>query len=228
MQIQMSQDPNPPAAVWVRWSGGVLIGFAVALWLVASDAAKQRPLICGSAVCFTLVALSLLYSVVSGEYTGVAWYIWTPIVFNAALAAGIGEARPGNRIGDISAAIGTVGRAAGYGINTDFGGHGVGRSMHESPSVPNEGPSGRGLALRPGLVIAIEPWFMAGGKDSYRVDDDGWTIRTADGSRAAHVEHTVAVTEAGPVILTDTRAADGVDLVLRTAPRPRAAPSAGQ
>lgn len=121
---------------------------------------------------------------------------------NAALAAGIDQARPGSRIGDISAAIGKVGRAAGYGINTDFGGHGVGRSMHESPSVPNEGPAGRGLALRSGLVIAIEPWFMAGGKDSYLIDDDGWTIRTADGSRAAHVEHTVAVTEDGPVILT--------------------------
>ena len=86
-QIQMGQDPTPPAAGWVRWSGGVLIGFAVALWFAASDAAKQRPLILGSAVCFTLVALSLLYSVVSGEYTGVAWYIWTPIVINAALAA---------------------------------------------------------------------------------------------------------------------------------------------
>jgi methionyl aminopeptidase len=74
--------------------------------------------------------------------------------------------------------------------------------MHESPSVPNEGRRGRGLRLLPGLVIAIEPWFMAGGRDEYLIDDDGWTLRTGDGSRAAHVEHTVAVTEAGPVILT--------------------------
>jgi methionyl aminopeptidase len=120
----------------------------------------------------------------------------------AALRAGIAAAVPGARIGDISAAIGALGRAAGYGINTDFGGHGVGRSMHESPSVPNEGPAGRGMTLSPGLVIAIEPWFMAGGSDKYQIDGDGWTIRSADGSRAAHVEHTIAVTEDGPVVLT--------------------------
>jgi methionyl aminopeptidase len=120
----------------------------------------------------------------------------------AALEAGIGAAVAGARIGDISAAIGTVGRAGGYGINTDFGGHGVGRSMHEAPSVPNEGRAGRGLVLSPGLVVAIEPWFMAGGSDKYQIDDDGWTIRTADGSRAAHVEHTIAVTDDGPVVLT--------------------------
>jgi methionyl aminopeptidase len=119
-----------------------------------------------------------------------------------ALAAGIAAAVPGIRLGDVSAAIGAVGRAAGYGINTDQGGHGVGRRMHEEPSVPNEGRAGRGLPLRPGLVIAIEPWFMAGGDDSYRIDDDGWSVRTGDGSRAAHVEHTVAVTDDGPRILT--------------------------
>ncbi len=121
---------------------------------------------------------------------------------SAALEAGIGAAVAGGRIGDISAAIGAVGRAGGYGINTDFGGHGVGRSMHESPSVPNEGQAGRGMVLSPGLVVAIEPWFMAGGSDKYQIDDDGWTIRTTDGSRAAHVEHTIAVTEDGPVVLT--------------------------
>lgn len=121
---------------------------------------------------------------------------------DTALRAGITAAVPGAKIGDISAAIGAIGRRDGYGINTDFGGHGVGRSMHESPSVPNEGMARRGLTLRPGLVIAIEPWFMGGGKDGYVVDDDGWTIRTGDGSRAAHAEHTVAVTEDGPVVLT--------------------------
>lgn len=120
----------------------------------------------------------------------------------AALDAGIKAAVPGNRVGDISAAIGRVGRAGGYGINTDFGGHGVGHTMHEDPSVPNEGRPGRGFKLRPGIVIAIEPWFMAGGDDGYVIDDDGWTIRSADGSRAAHVEHTVAVTPDGPLILT--------------------------
>jgi methionyl aminopeptidase len=105
----------------------------------------------------------------------------------------------------LAAAIGAVGRAGGCGINTDQGGHGVGRAMHEAPSVPNEGRAGRGLPLRPGLVIAIEPWFLAGGSDDYRVDADGWTLRSADGSRAAHVEHTVAVTADGPRVLTAPR-----------------------
>jgi len=119
-----------------------------------------------------------------------------------ALRAGIAAAVPGGRIGDISAAIGAAGRAAGYGICTDFGGHGVGRAMHEDPHVPNEGRPRRGHRLVPGLVIAIEPWFLAGGRDQYRIDGDGWTIRSGDGSRAAHAEHTVAVTEDGPQVLT--------------------------
>jgi methionyl aminopeptidase len=119
-----------------------------------------------------------------------------------ALQAGIAAAVPGGRIGDISAAIGAAGRAAGYGICTDFGGHGVGRAMHEDPHIANEGLPGRGRRLVPGLVIAIEPWFLAGGQDSYRIDGDGWTIRSADGSRAAHAEHTVAITRDGPEVLT--------------------------
>lgn len=120
----------------------------------------------------------------------------------AALAAGIAQAVPGNRIGDVSAAIGAIARRAGYGVNTDYGGHGIGRRMHEDPSVPNDGRRGRGLPLRPGLVVAIEPWFLAGGRPGYRVDDDGWTLRSADGSRAAHQEHTVAITADGPRVLT--------------------------
>jgi methionyl aminopeptidase len=119
-----------------------------------------------------------------------------------ALRAGIAVAVPGGRVGDISAVIGAAGRAAGYGICTDFGGHGVGRAMHEDPHVANEGPAGRGRRLVPGLVIAIEPWFLAGGQDRYLIDDDGWTIRSADGSRAAHAEHTVAITPDGPQVLT--------------------------
>jgi methionyl aminopeptidase len=118
-----------------------------------------------------------------------------------ALTAGIAAARPGGRMGDVSDAIGRVGRSAGLGINSDFGGHGIGRTMHEEPSVPNLGRAGTGMRLKPGLVIAIEPWFMAGG-DGYSIDPDGWTIRTADGSLAAHAEHTVAVTQDGPVVLT--------------------------
>jgi len=123
-------------------------------------------------------------------------------VTDEALRAGIAAAVPGARIGDISAAIGAVGRAGGYGINTDFGGHGVGRSMHEDPHIPNEGAPGRGRKLAAGLVIAIEPWFMAGGQDRYFIDRDGWTIRSADHSRAAHIEHTIAVTADGPRVLT--------------------------
>ncbi len=119
-----------------------------------------------------------------------------------ALQAGIAAAVPGGRIGDISAAIGAVGRAAGYGISTDFGGHGIGHAMHEDPRIPNTGRPGRGLRLVPGLVIAIEPWFLAGGTDAYKIDSNGWAIRSTDGSHAAHVEHTIAVTDDGPLILT--------------------------
>ncbi|WP_432037928.1 type I methionyl aminopeptidase [Streptomyces cucumeris] len=119
-----------------------------------------------------------------------------------ALAAGIEAAVVGARLGDISHAVGAVGRAAGYGIPADFGGHGIGRRMHEDLPVPNEGRPGRGLPLRHGLVLAIEPMFMAGGRDDYTADPDGWTLRTVDRTRAAHCEHTVAITEDGPRVLT--------------------------
>lgn len=120
-----------------------------------------------------------------------------------ALDAGIAAAVVGNRIGDIAHAIGTVCRAAGYGIPDGFGGHGIGRRMHEDPSIPNEGRPGRGLPLRHGMAIAIEPMLLAGGKDDYHAAADGWTLKTNDGSRAAHAEHTVAITETGPRILTE-------------------------
>ena len=118
------------------------------------------------------------------------------------LAAGIEAAQPGGRMGDIGHAMSVVGRGAGYGIQNDFAGHGIGRAMHEDPFVHNEARPGRGLPLRPGLVIAIEPSLMAGGHDDYRIGSDGWSIVTADGSRGAHVEHTVAITRDGPRILT--------------------------
>lgn len=120
-----------------------------------------------------------------------------------ALAAGIAAAVPGNRLGDIGHAIASIARASGYGLPEGWGGHGIGRDMHEEPSVPNEGAPGRGLKLKPGLVIAIEPMFMAGGRDDVRIDDDGWTIRTSDGSQAAHTEHSIAITEDGPLVLTE-------------------------
>jgi methionyl aminopeptidase len=119
-----------------------------------------------------------------------------------ALAAGIAAARPGGKIGDISHAVESVARAAGYGLPHGLGGHGIGTSMHEDPHVPNTGRAGRGLGLREGLVIAIEPMLLEGGRDAGRTLDDGWTVVTADGSRAAHAEHTIAITTDGPVIMT--------------------------
>jgi methionyl aminopeptidase len=118
-----------------------------------------------------------------------------------ALEAGIAAARAGNRIGDISRAIADVAKGQGLSINTDFGGHGVGRTMHGEPHVPNNGRPGRGLPLRPGLVIAIEPWFLHT-TDRIFTDPDGWTLRSVDGSRGAHSEHTIAVTDGDPIVLT--------------------------
>ncbi|MBB4935216.1 methionyl aminopeptidase [Lipingzhangella halophila] len=118
-----------------------------------------------------------------------------------ALRAGIKAARPGNTIGDIAAAIAGVARGAGYGILDDQGGHGIGHEMHEAPYVPNEGRAGRGMKLRPGLVVAIEP-VLTGGDDAAWTAPDGWTVHAADGSRSTHCEHTVAVTTSGPRVLT--------------------------
>ena len=118
-----------------------------------------------------------------------------------ALADAIAVAVPGNRIGDISAAIGAVAHAEGLKVNRAFGGHGVGRTMHGDPHIPNDGRPGRGYPLRPGLVIAIEPWFLHG-TDQIHTDPDGWTIRSDDGSRGAHSEHTIAITDDGPIVLT--------------------------
>ena len=117
------------------------------------------------------------------------------------LETGIRQARAGNRLSDISHAVGQVAHAAGYGIVPDFGGHGIGRVMHEDPSVLNDGRPGRGLRLREGLVLAIEPMFNEGG-GAYTVKPDGWALVTLDGSRSAHFEHTVAITADGPRILT--------------------------
>jgi methionyl aminopeptidase len=121
---------------------------------------------------------------------------------DAALAAGIAAVRPGNTLGDVGYAIEKVARSAGYGMLEHHGGHGIGRTMHEDPHVPNEGRPGKGMRLRPGLVIAIEPMLIADGTDGYTHDSDGWTLRTATGARAAHSEHTVAVTRDGARILT--------------------------
>jgi methionyl aminopeptidase len=118
-----------------------------------------------------------------------------------ALSAGIAAAGPGAHVGDISHAIGSVLGAAGYSINTEFGGHGVGTTMHQDPHVSNTGRPGRGYKLRPGLLLALEPWIMADTAELV-TDADGWTLRSATGCRTAHSEHTIAVTEDGAEILT--------------------------
>jgi methionyl aminopeptidase len=118
-----------------------------------------------------------------------------------ALDAAIAQARSGLKLGDISAAIGDVCRAAGYTVNLEVGGHGVGHTMHGDPHVPNDGRPHRGLKLRPGLVLAIEPWLLET-TDRIFTDPDGWTLRSADGSRGAHSEHTIAITDGDPIVLT--------------------------
>ncbi len=122
-------------------------------------------------------------------------------VTREALDAGIAAATVGNQLGDVSHAIGTVARAAGLPINLRFGGHGVGRTMHGEPHLPNDGRPFRGLKLKAGLVLAIEPWFLHT-TDEIVTDADGWTLRSVDGSRGAHSEHTIAVTPDGPLVLT--------------------------
>jgi methionyl aminopeptidase len=122
-------------------------------------------------------------------------------VTERALRAGIAAASPGGRIGDISAAIGGVLRGAGYRVNGDFGGHGVGSTMHQDPHVSNDGRRGTGPRLKPGMLLAIEPWVMVD-TDELVVDPDGWTLRSATGCRTAHSEHTIAITERGVEVLT--------------------------
>ncbi|MEV7969543.1 type I methionyl aminopeptidase [Sphaerisporangium sp. NPDC088356] len=118
-----------------------------------------------------------------------------------ALYAGIAAARPGARTGDISHAIGSVLSEAGYPISTEFGGHGIGSTMHQDPHVSNIGRPGRGYKLRPGLLLALEPWVMADTAELL-TDADGWTLRSATGCRTAHSEHTIAITSDGAEILT--------------------------
>ena len=118
-----------------------------------------------------------------------------------ALAAGIAAAGPGARIGDLSHAIGSTLHEAGYSVNTEFGGHGVGSTMHQDPHVSNTGRPGRGYRLRPGLLLALEPWVMADTAELV-TDADGWTLRSATGCQTAHSEHTIAITDDGAEILT--------------------------
>jgi methionyl aminopeptidase len=118
-----------------------------------------------------------------------------------ALWAGLAEVVDGNRLGDVGAAIEAVADTHGYGVVREYVGHGIGRALHEDPSVPNYGTRGRGSRLTPGWVIAVEPMFNLGGERT-RTLADGWTVVTADGSVSAHWEHTIAITDDGPAVLT--------------------------
>jgi len=122
-------------------------------------------------------------------------------VTKASLERAISQARVGNRLGDISSAVQEMCEAEGFGVVKEFVGHGIGRSMHEDPQVPNFGPRGKGLRLKAGMVFAIEPMINAGTPD-VKVLPDGWTTVTLDGSLSAHFEHTVAITKDGPIVLT--------------------------
>ena len=122
-------------------------------------------------------------------------------VTKESLDAAIGAVSVGHRLGDVGAAVQRTVEAAGFSVVREYVGHGIGTAMHEEPDVPNYGPPGRGMRLRAGVVLAIEPMVTVG-KAATRLLDDGWTVVTADGSRAAHFEHTVAITERGPEVLT--------------------------
>jgi methionyl aminopeptidase len=122
-------------------------------------------------------------------------------VTEESLEAGIAQIRPGNRLSDISHAVQQVAEGAGFTVVREYVGHGIGQSLHEDPPIPNYGPPGRGPELRPGLVVAVEPMVNVGGWET-RLLADEWTVVTADGSLSAHFEHTIAVTEDGPEVLT--------------------------
>ena len=114
---------------------------------------------------------------------------------------GIRQVRKGSRLGDIGSAIQAVGDAHGYGVVEEYVGHGIGRQMHEDPQVPNHGVPGKGLKLKSGMALCIEPMFNMGSRET-KVDGDGWTVRTRDGSLSAHWEHTIAITPDGPMVFT--------------------------
>jgi methionyl aminopeptidase len=122
-------------------------------------------------------------------------------VTEESLQAAIAEIRDGNRLSDIGHAVQTVAEGAGYSVVREYVGHGIGTAMHEEPQIPNYGPPGRGIKLKVGHVFAVEPMVNMGGPGT-KLLDDGWTVKTADGSLSAHFEHTIAVTENGPEVLT--------------------------
>lgn len=139
------------------------------------------------------------FTVAVGEVSGDARRLID--VTEEAMWSGIGKVRTGARLGDVGAAVAEVGDREGYGIVRAYVGHGIGREMHEEPQVPNFGKPGKGMKLRTGMAICIEPMFNLGTAETV-VDDDGWTVRTADGTLSAHWEHTVCLTPDGVVVTT--------------------------
>ncbi|MFD5625734.1 type I methionyl aminopeptidase [Streptomyces sp. NPDC127072] len=193
---QPSFAPTPfPAVICTSVNDAVAHGIPTGYWLRDGDLVSVD---CGAKLDGWTGDAAISFTVGTPRPADVALIDAT----QRALDAGIAAAMPGNRIGDISHAIGTVAQSARCGMPADFGGHGIGRHMHEDPHIPNRGRPRRGFPLRHGLTLAIEPMLMAGGKDAYRTGADGWTLHTIDGSRAAHIEHTIAITEEGPRILT--------------------------
>ncbi len=122
-------------------------------------------------------------------------------VTESSLEAGIAQMQEGGRVSDIGHAVQLVAEGAGFSVVREYTGHGIGTAMHEGPDVPNHGAPGKGPKLRPGMVLAVEPMVNVGEPDTF-LEPDGWTVRTADGSRSCHVEHSIAITDHGPEILT--------------------------
>lgn len=166
---------------------------------------RPEPLRAGDVLCVDVgVRLGGWYgdgafTVVVGEASRAVEHLLA--VTRAALEAGIAAAQPGRRISDISAAVGTAAAEGGVSVIREYGGHGIGRALHEDPHIPNYGRPGRGCRLEPGYVLAIEP-ILSLGRPEVRTAEDGWTALTRDGSPVAHFEHTVAVTPNGPSVLT--------------------------
>lgn len=147
-------------------------------------------------------AFSMFVGEKEGEYKPSVDELKLNNTVKEALGVAIDQCISGKRIGDISSSIGEFCKSRGYLVNTDFGGHGVGRIMHGDPHIPNDGKAGRGYKMRPGLVFATEPWLLMNTDEIYIDADDGWTIRSDDGSLGSHFEHTVAITDKEPIILT--------------------------
>lgn len=188
--------PSPfPAALSTSINDAIVRGIPGRARLVEGDLVSID---CGVSVQGWCASSAITFSVGAARQVDVDLVRAT----QQALDDGIAAAQPENRTGDVSRAIGVVGRSGGYGIPATLGGHGIGRDQREPPWVPNDGRSGDGMPLRPGMVLVFAPMFLAGGRDSIQTGENGRTRYTEDGTRAAHIAHTVAISEQGPFVLT--------------------------